>query len=73
MAVLKLYRGISVARGNVEQVKRKINSGGLTQSHELPWSSYILDIRPNLVELLNTPNLSTSEVDPSVKTKNSHF
>lgn len=60
MAVLKLYRGISVASGNVEQVKTKINSEGLQQSHELLWSSYILDIRPNLDEFLDRPNLSTS-------------
>lgn len=60
MVVLKLYRGISVARGNVEKVKSIIDSEGLEQSHELPWSSYILDIRPNLAELLNRPDLSTS-------------
>ncbi|AFM27172.1 hypothetical protein [Desulfomonile tiedjei] len=60
MAVLKMYRGISVASKNVELVKRKINSDGLMQSHELPWSSYILDLRLNLAELLNRPDLSTS-------------
>jgi hypothetical protein len=60
MAVLKLYRGVSVASGNIEQVKTRISFEGIKQTHELPWSSYILDIRPNLSEFLNKPNLSTS-------------
>jgi hypothetical protein len=60
MAVLKMYRGISVASRYIEQVKRKINSEGLKQSHELPWSSYIRDLRSNLAELVQRPDLSTS-------------
>lgn len=61
MAVLKLYRGISVSSENVEQVMTRIRSEGLKQSHELLWNSYILDIRRNLAEYLNRPDLSTSQ------------
>lgn len=60
MAVLKLYRGISVARGNIEQVKTKISSEGLEQSNGLHWNSFIVDLRPNLAEFLNRPDLSTT-------------
>ncbi len=45
---------------NVEQVKTIINSEGLEQSLEFLWSSYVLDIRSNLAEFLNRPDLSTS-------------
>jgi hypothetical protein len=61
MAVLRLYRGISVTSANVEHVKRVISSEGLQHSHEIPWNSYILDVRPNLFQLLNKSKLSTSD------------
>jgi hypothetical protein len=60
VAVLRLFRGISVASENVDRVRRIIGSEGLKQSREILWNSYILDIRKNLKEFVGRPDLSTS-------------
>lgn len=62
---MRMYRGISVSGGEFEQVCADIRANGLRLTSDAMWTFEAVDLRSRIEDLLDKPDLSTDDTQPS--------